>query len=399
MTQPASDRLDDVIANISVVDAHCHPFVLDDVAPSLASAFTLSEAALPPGMAESTVMVRRLVRDLGAFLGCQADLAVVDAARARAIADDRDGFVASLFRHANIDMLLFDTGHPVDADGRSTVELSQLAAAVGRPCRTVFRIDPIVDRLVAEQASFDEVLDRIDAEVRDALDAGAVGLKSIIAYRTGLDVELVDRAAARRCYDRFIAGREPGAEKPFRDHVFVWALEQAIHHDVPLQVHTGMGDGPIFDMTTARPALLRRVLIDPGLRRAKLVLTHAGYPWVEESGWLASQYDNVFIDVSEMVPFAAHGVRRKLLALLELAPTSKLMYGSDGFAVPELHWFGAHVGRRALADALGTLVAERWLDDAHAVEIAEAILRRNATDLYRLDTGSTDERGGSTTHG
>ncbi len=54
--------------------------------------------------------------------------------------------------------------------------------------------------------------------------------------------------------------------------------------------------------------------------------------------------------------FAVSETVMLLTQLLGLAPTSKLLYASDGFSVPELFWLGAKVGRAGLERVLGL----RW---------------------------------------
>ena len=62
---------------------------------------------------------------------------------------------------------------------------------------------------------------------------------------------------------------------------------------------------------------------------------------MEEAGYLANQYPNIYIDISELNPFMSIGVERKLLSLLEMSPTTKIMYGSDGVVIPELFWISS----------------------------------------------------------
>jgi hypothetical protein len=373
------------LANVPIVDAHCHAFDLAAAAADLVPQLTLSEEPLDRSMISSTLLGRRAVRELASFLDCPPTDADVARARTAAIARDRDGYFASLFADAGLDVLLCDTGHPVDASLDDVVDLNAFATSVGRRCFTIFRVELAAQRLLGRKLSFGEFLEGFDHAIDAAVADGAVGLKSVLAYLTGLDVELQDERAAGASYERSMrTGTSLESEKPLCDFLFVRALEKAIEHDVPLQVHTGVGDGPIFDLPNARPALLRRVLAVGSLRRATIVLTHAGYPWVEESGWLASQYDGVAIDLSEMVPFASSGLTDKLLGLLEMTPTAKLLFGTDGFNTGEIHWLGARLGRESLGNALETLVRSGWLDPGEVEAIAWSILRDNAIRLYRL---------------
>jgi hypothetical protein len=69
---------------------------------------------------------------------------------------------------------------------------------------------------------------------------------------------------------------------------------------------------------------------------------------------------------------------------LGVAPSSKLMYSSDGVGVPELHWMSAVDGRRVIGEALGEMVAQGELDLDEAEAVGESLLCGNATRLYGL---------------
>jgi len=71
-------------------------------------------------------------------------------------------------------------------------------------------------------------------------------------------------------------------------------------------------------------------------------------------------------------------------AAFGVAPTSKLLYSSDGVGVPELHWMSALHGRRILGETLGEIVAQGDLSVAEAEAAGAAVLRDNAARLYRL---------------
>jgi hypothetical protein len=64
---------------------------------------------------------------------------------------------------------------------------------------------------------------------------------------------------------------------------------------------------------------------------------------------------------------------------LELAPVSKLLYGSDAARTPELYFLAARWWRTALAEVLGEALPPGEAEDA-----GRAILRENALGLYEL---------------
>jgi predicted TIM-barrel fold metal-dependent hydrolase len=68
-----------------------------------------------------------------------------------------------------------------------------------------------------------------------------------------------------------------------------------------------------------------------------------------------------------------------------MAPLSKVVYGSDGYALPEIAYTSAKLGKRALGQVLDGLVADGFLDGVEARDAARLILADNARELYRLD--------------
>jgi predicted TIM-barrel fold metal-dependent hydrolase len=155
-------------------------------------------------------------------------------------------------------------------------------------------------------------------------------------------------------------------------------------YDVPMQVHTGMGDFEV-NLMLCRPALLMDLLRFPAFRACRVLLVHSGYPYHTEAGYIANVLPRVYCDISEGIPFAGNAARRIISEVLEMAPISKVVYGSDGFGAPEVNFAGAKLGKRALAQALQDLVQEGMLSEDEAQEAAGLILSGNARRLYRLD--------------
>jgi uncharacterized protein len=118
-----------------------------------------------------------------------------------------------------------------------------------------------------------------------------------------------------------------------------------------------------------------------------IVLLHGCWPYVREGAYLASVYGNAHLDLSYAIPFLSTAELRAMTrAALGVAPTTKLLYSSDGARVPELHWLGAHTARKVIGSVLGELVADGDLDAEDARLAGERILRDNAWRLYGFST-------------
>jgi predicted TIM-barrel fold metal-dependent hydrolase len=371
------------LSAIPILDHHCHairrpgaPLAGDDFRRYFAE-------TTDPAMAahiRHTVFYMRVIRDLAELLGCAPSEEAVLAARASA---QPESYARRLFDEGNFRALLVDTGF-ASPDSYDTEELSSV---VGKPVETILRLETLMEQLIATSASFRQVEEALRAEVRAARSNGVVGLKSIAAYRGGLHVAPRSFDEARAVFSGLqeIArryGRVRLSERSVLDYLLRAALEEAAAAELPVQFHVAFGDDDA-DLRSANPLQLRALLGDPAFRRVPFVLLHC-YPYVREAGYLAALYAHVFVDVSLAVPLTAHGSIAAFSHALELAPVSKLMFATDAHSVPELFFAGARHGRLALARALDQLVAENYLTAAQAEEAAEAILWRNAAQLYSV---------------
>ncbi len=176
-------------------------------------------------------------------------------------------------------------------------------------------------------------------------------------------------------------------DKPLLDRLVEITLEVACETERPLQMHTGFGD-PDIDLVQANPLLLRPILEDSRWVGARIVLLHMAYPYTREAAFMTAVWPQVHLDLSLALPFLGSGAVAPLVEILSLAPSSKLMYGSDVGALPELFALSAIWGRAALGEALGWLRDRHDLDDEETMAIGRAILGDNARALYRLREGA-----------
>jgi predicted TIM-barrel fold metal-dependent hydrolase len=245
----------------------------------------------------------------------------------------------------------------------------------------------LIEQLILDSTDFMGFLDSYRAGISDLRVRGIVGLKSVIAYRTGLQIDAVDSSAAAVAFAdvRETARREGRlriASKPLLDHLIVLAVEESARQRVPIQFHTGLGD-PDLDLTKVDPAALRLIFSDR-FRAAPIVLLHTGYPYVRSLAYLAAMFPNVYADMGEAILFAAGEATQITRELLGLAPASKILFSTDASLVPELYWVGARLGRRALGRVLDEHIADGAIDERTALDWAERILWRNSERVYGL---------------
>jgi predicted TIM-barrel fold metal-dependent hydrolase len=285
---------------------------------------------------------RHAITELAEHLDCEpTEQAVYE----RRLASDPAEYAASLLRATGTDWLLVDDGYPPRDTSTSWDELGELAGCAASP---IMRIERVVEELGPEALA---------DEVRTARERGFAALKTIAAYRGGLDLDVVSAAVRDALLAALGTNDETG-------------------EPLPVQVHCGFGDWDLH-LPRADPGWLKPLL--ERFRKTPFVLLHC-YPFVREAGWLAHVYGNVWLDLSLTIPHVSRPAEM-LREALELAPVSKLLYASDAARTPELYLLAARWWREALAEVLGEV-----LPAAAAEEAGRMILRDNARALSRLGT-------------
>jgi predicted TIM-barrel fold metal-dependent hydrolase len=370
------------LADVPVVDGHCHPLLRDPADAPIGTFLDLFSEGRPGTMrahVPQTGYGRRVLRALAGRLGVAPTPEAVLDARRRLGPDA----ARAHFAEAGIAALLVDTGYPAEA-----MPLADMRRRLGCAIHEVVRIETCAERLLVQRLSYEAFVGAFRQALLDAAP-GCVAFKTIVAYRSGLDVGAWSAEDCRASYARAMAaipphGRPRLADKPLLDRLVETTLEVARETGRPLQIHTGFGD-PDIDLLRANPLLLRPILEDPRWASIRIVLLHMAYPYVREAAFMTAVWPQVHLDLSLALPFlGAAGAVPPLIEILSLAPSSKLLYGSDVSALPELFALSAEWGRAALGDALGWLIERDDLDAAEAARVGRAILSENARALYAL---------------
>ncbi|PQO46804.1 amidohydrolase family protein [Blastopirellula marina] len=366
---------------IPALDQHAHNLLKPEAAKETPFRAAFTEGHDPDVIAQHaqhSFFFRRSLREIGAFLGCEPNEPTILARRDEL---GLEGLTRRCFTAANLEGVLID-------DGLTPAAILPLDwHRQFLPVHRLLRLEVLAEDLVVASKSFGDFLEQFRAAI-DPPPAEVVGLKSIIAYRSGLDVRPTSQEEAQAKFDAWKAaahnGRPRLEDKTLLDFLLGQGLELAARHQLPVQFHTGFGD-PDLDLRLANPLHLRPLLEDRRYRDAPFVLLHASYPFAREAGYLASVYPHVYLDMGLAVPYlSVSGMGRAVRELLELAPFSKLTYSSDAHMIPELYYLGAKWGRAILGTVLEEAVRDSDLTAAEADEVAEAVLRGNARSLYRL---------------
>lgn len=370
------------LQHIPIYDHHAHALFHENVWRTAPLEPYFTEAYDPEQLpfTRDNLYFRRSMRDLAEFYGCEATVEAVLEARQTW---DYLELCRTMFAKANLSHWLVD-------DGIWTDRLWSVGECAERLPPKVHRVARLETELATFVPNYDSAAQLFDAFATHLhqLAPSLAAFKSIIAYRTGLKISRHHSSALERAYTDLKRDLKPGQvprinTQPILDEALWVALEIAAQSGKPVQFHTGYGD-PDLDMRLANPLHLRSVFEAKELKGLKVVMLHC-YPFIKETGFLASVYSGAYLDVGLTIPYTSvHGMKTSLHEALHLSPIKKVLFSTDAQRTPEIFYLAAKWGRKVLGEVLDETIANGDLTTSEATWAAERILQQNSAELYKV---------------
>ncbi len=380
--------LEQELYQIPLIDTHVHR-VHPDRAPQWGN---LGGGYIPgPGQenfGRQTILYGMVMERLRMKFGMRenASMEQIEQERFRRYQENPQAYYTWLLSDCNVAMHCLEIGSPIGGPAYSEEEKAYFNASIPESKRAnIIRLDRLLDELIPQNLDFSMLCSRYtEALCNQILEERAVGLKSCIAYYGGLDIWIPTRADAEKAYERIRQERAmPGDRKCLRCYMLMESMEIAAQKNLPVQFHTGAGGGSWIDFKTLDPVNMIDFLQDERVKnRVRVVLLHGGHPHEENTSYLCAQFSNVYSDFSGTFYLCSLKGVERMAALLERAPLSKIMYGSDGVMFPEVSWFAHHHFRKQLAALLNQMIENGYLTKARAWEAANMFCLQNALNCY-----------------
>jgi uncharacterized protein len=255
-------------------------------------------------------------------------------------------------------------------------------------------------------SSLDEYIAWVRGNILSHQAAGCVALKIPIAYDRGLDFNPVPEDQACHAFARLTAASvreqsrprqhapkrtipsnvpvtavqkqeaDPGDVKIFQDYLFFQICGLAADLDIPIQIHTGMGQGRRTNASYLQEAIQR-------FPATRFVLLHCSYPWIQDISMLVDKYPNVYPDLSMLPLISTRAGKTMLHELIERATLERIFWGCDTWTAEES--FGALLAfRQVLAATLAEKVLDGYFSSQDATLIIDSILFNNPQRFYKL---------------
>src|SRR5579875_57370 len=298
-----------------------------------------------------------------------------------------------LFSNAGITGFVIDDGHS-EAKGEHTLpkfEIDEFESNLPKwlNIRYVHRIEPDIKYAFETSNNFDDFISFIEDRINDfSKNEKYAGFKTIIAYRTGLDLKWMSEEEAKKDFNEHRNQRGEVAwygpvMRSLREYVICLVVEKLAKYGKTLKIHTGIGDRDIL-LERSFPFKLFDFLKDERARKTKIVLVHGGYPSNVFASYICNALPNVYFDISIACPFGLANLKQRILESIELAPYKKIMYASDGYIIPEIHYAAALAFRKTMMDVIDEVISAGILNEEEALDMFESVAYKNAQMVFNF---------------
>lgn len=232
--------------------------------------------------------------------------------------------------------------------------------------------------------SLQDYLDLIDSVFDRSPDAAAV--KFGHAYERSLATCKPTYHEAEQAFDHLLFSANPeewysnAAIWPVEDYLIHHILQQAIQHNLPVQIHTGLLEGSYNNLDNANPRHLIPLLME--YKEARFVLFHGGYPWTRDFIALGKMFPNVWLDLCWVWVISPRAGRGMLHEMIETLPQNKVTAFGGDYIFVEGTYGHSVLARQNIGRVLEEKVAEGWFGEDDAWQYARAVMYDNARQLY-----------------
>jgi len=369
-----------ITTGLGLVDHHCHGLLAEDLSPDeFRSLATESDWLSEPGLETLDSPFGLMIRSICAPLLDLPKHAPIDEYIARRLDLGAAEVNNRLMASAGNAHFVMDTGFVASA----VMSPEQMTSTFATPSSEIVRLERVAEGLVGRTTAA-TFADDFAAALRNAM-VDAVGVKSVIAYRFGLDVPDVapTREEVRRAASEWLAVAEqtgnPRLEHPTLLVHLIW---EAVGLGTPIQFHVGFGDSDV-QLYRADPSRLTRFMDATRTSGAKIMLLHC-YPFVREAAALSHIFPHVYCDVGEVTHYLGPSARAAIRQSYEIAPFHKVLYSSDAYGLGEHYAVSAAAWRRETATLVDEWIADEWVSASEAERIVQDVASGNARRVYGL---------------
>jgi uncharacterized protein len=266
--------------------------------------------------------------------------------------------------------------------------------------RSVYRLDHFIFPMMGSQIEdvenftgiqicrFQDWLDACEASLDKALEQGAIGLKTALAYLRPLKFEDATMAEAEADFNSMMTRRHFPPWVPevfsvgtkFQDFMMHYVLWLANKRGLTVQVHTGIQAQNGNHIKSADPRLLSNLF--ERYRDVRFDLFHIGYPYHIQMAVLAKNFPNVYLDMCWGHIVSPQASIEALHEWLNVVPLNKISAFGGDYTIIDTVYGHQYMAREHVAKVLAHRVDERLITMERAMKIARWLFHDNPAKLF-----------------
>ncbi len=228
----------------------------------------------------------------------------------------------------------------------------------------------------------DDYLEVLDMAFEIAKMNKVIGVKCAIGYNRIISFDSIEKSEAQKIFSNGIRNVSLADRKKFQDYMMHIVCERSIKHDLPIQVHTGLQAGNFNDITNAKPTHLTNLF--KKYKKARFVLFHGSYPYIQEAGVLAKYFPNVYLDACWLSHISPSSYRRGLDEWLDIVPSNKIFAWGGDHEIIEHSYASLMLAKDLITDVLVNKIISGDSSEKIAISLMEKILHGNSINFYGL---------------
>lgn len=253
------------------------------------------------------------------------------------------------------------------------------------PCRVnrLFQYENVFSEQLQTADSYKALLDQVLRSINDAARQGFAGLKGHIGEKFGgMAVRDITAREAEKSFAAAKSGQKEAVDTVYHA-MFPHILTICQDLNVPLHLHSGStGFKNRTDFYQVDPILMAPFLKEKRFFHAKIVFLHQSFPFTRNAAIMACNFPNVYLDLSQTLPWQPLLFARCLEDALSITPHDKIMLGTGQHWYAEMVWIAAFIAKKALARVMRQFAEDGLLSERQAKESARMVLSENALKLY-----------------
>ena len=238
--------------------------------------------------------------------------------------------------------------------------------------------------------NFEDWLEACEAALDNALNHGAVALKSGLAYQRSIRYERTARHEAEVGFNEIFSVKHRGNYLPqvftvgeqFQNYVMHFILGMANRRNLTFQFHTGIQEGFGNILPNSDPSLLTNLFLE--YPDVDFDLFHIGYPYQNIVSALSKNFQNVYIDMCWAHIVSPEASINALTEFIDSVPVNKISaFGGDYLFVDGVYGH-QYMARTNVCRALTKKVEEDVFDIARAKEVSKMLFYDNPLKIFKL---------------